>query len=112
MRTMNRLLVNSIRKAAALPVARAAALKVALLAGLLAFGGPTPAAAQQEAMRIAAVVNEDVISLFDVQSRIQLFLITSGIEDTIEIRQRLLPQVMNALIEEKLKLQEARREEI
>ncbi|MEQ8509234.1 MAG: peptidylprolyl isomerase [Rhodospirillaceae bacterium] len=109
---MNRLLVNSIRKAAALPVARAAALKVALLAGLLAFGGPTPAAAQQEAMRIAAVVNEDVISLFDVQSRIQLFLITSGIEDTIEIRQRLLPQVMNALIEEKLKLQEARREEI
>lgn len=112
MRTMNRLLVNSIRKAAALPVTRAAALKVALLAGLLAFGGPTPAAAQQEAMRIAAVVNEDVISLFDVQSRIQLFLITSGIEDTIEIRQRLLPQVMNALIEEKLKLQEARREEI
>ncbi|MEQ9109896.1 MAG: peptidylprolyl isomerase [Rhodospirillaceae bacterium] len=109
---MNRLLVNSIRKAAALPVTRAAALKVALLAGLLAFGGPTPAAAQQEAMRIAAVVNEDVISLFDVQSRIQLFLITSGIEDTIEIRQRLLPQVMNALIEEKLKLQEARREEI
>ncbi|MEQ8734405.1 MAG: peptidylprolyl isomerase [Rhodospirillaceae bacterium] len=109
---MNRLLVNSIRKAAALTVARAAALKVALLAGLLAFGGPTPVAAQQEAMRIAAVVNEDVISLFDVQSRIQLFLITSGIEDTIEIRQRLLPQVMNALIEEKLKLQEARREEI
>lgn len=112
MRNMNRLLVNSIRKAAALTVARAAALKVALLAGLLAFGGPTPVAAQQEAMRIAAVVNEDVISLFDVQSRIQLFLITSGIEDTIEIRQRLLPQVMNALIEEKLKLQEARREEI
>jgi peptidyl-prolyl cis-trans isomerase SurA len=73
---------------------------------------PRPAAAQQDSMRIAAVVNEDVISLFDVQSRIQLFLVTSGIEDTVDVRQRLLPQVMNALIEEKLKLQEARREEI
>ncbi len=104
MRNMNRRLVNSVLKVSA--------LKVALLAGFLAFGSPPPVAAQQEAMRIAAVVNEDVISLYDVQSRIQLFLITSGIEDTIDIRQRLLPQVMNALIEEKLKLQEARREEI
>ena len=74
--------------------------------------GPNPVRAQQDAMRIAAVVNEDVISLFDVQSRIQLFLVTAGIEDSIEVRQRLLPQVMNALIEEKLKVQEARREEI
>lgn len=84
----------------------------AILFGLLAFFAPHPTSAQQDAVRIAAVVNEDVISLFDVQSRIQLFLVTSGIEDTVEVRQRLLPQVMNALIEEKLKLQEARREEI
>lgn len=84
----------------------------AALVGILASVFSGPAAAQQDAVRIAAVVNEDVISLFDVQSRIQLFLVTSGIEDTIEVRQRLLPQVMNALIEEKLKLQEARKEEI
>ncbi|MBP02011.1 MAG: hypothetical protein CMM25_04250 [Rhodospirillaceae bacterium] len=73
---------------------------------------PQQITAQQNSVRIAAVVNEDIISLFDVQSRIQLFLATSGIEDTVEIRQRLLPQVMSALIEEKLKLQEARREEL
>lgn len=103
MRTMNRLLN-------ALPL-KAIALKIALLIGLATMA-PAPGVAQQDAMRIAAVVNEDVISLFDVQSRIQLFLITSGLEDSIEIRQRLLPQVMNALIEEKLKIQEARREEI
>ena len=99
---MNRLLFNSI-------------LKVTALMGvgcLLAITNPQPSIAQQDAVRIAAVVNEDVITLFDVQSRIQLFLITSGLEDTVEVRQRLLPQVMNALIEEKLKLQEARREEI
>ncbi|MBT5239966.1 MAG: peptidylprolyl isomerase [Rhodospirillaceae bacterium] len=99
---MNRLLFNSI-------------LKITALMGvgcLLAITNPQPSIAQQDAVRIAAVVNEDVITLFDVQSRIQLFLITSGLEDTVEVRQRLLPQVMNALIEEKLKLQEARREEI
>ena len=81
-----------------------------LLASMTAL--TSPARAQQDAVRIAAVVNEDVITLFDVQSRIQMFLVTSGIEDSIEVRQRLLPQVMNSLIEEKLKLQEARREEI
>ena len=82
------------------------------LMGLLLLAMPGPVQAQQDAMRIAAVVNEDAISLFDVQSRIQLFLLTAGIEDTIDVRQRLLPQVMNTLIEEKLKVQEARREEI
>lgn len=99
---MNRLLFNSILKITALLG----------MGGMLAITAAQPSVAQQDAVRIAAVVNEDVITLFDVQSRIQLFLITSGLEDTIEIRQRLLPQVMNALIEEKLKLQEARREEI
>lgn len=93
------------------PLIRSTLASVALI-GLLISIAPVPATAQQDAVRIAAVVNEDVISLFDVQSRIQLFLVTSGIEDSIEVRQRLLPQVMNALIEEKLKLQEARREEI
>ena len=83
-----------------------------LLLSLLVLAAPRPALAQQDAVRIAAVVNEDVISLFDVQSRIQLFLITAGIEDKVEVRQQLLPQVMNGLIEEKLKVQEARREEI
>ena len=85
----------------------------AITCAVLAWTGVAPPAqAQQDAMRIAAVVNEDVISIFDVQSRIQMFLVTSGIDDTVEVRQRPLPQVMNTLIEEKLKLQEARREEI
>ena len=78
----------------------------------LLFLSSFPSQSQQENIRIAAVVNEDIISLFDVQSRIKLYLTTSGIEDTIEIRQRLLPQVMNSLIDEKLKIQEAREKEI
>jgi peptidyl-prolyl cis-trans isomerase SurA len=99
---MNRLLFNSVFRIAGLTA----------LGFLFLVSTPQRCEAQQDAVRIAAVINEDVITLFDVQSRIQLFLITSGLKDTIEIRQRLLPQVMNALIEEKLKIQEARREEI
>ena len=67
--------------------------------------------AQQE-MRIAAVVNDDVISLYDIQSRVSLFLATSGLEDSQDLRRRLLPQVLQALIDERLKVQEARRLEI
>ncbi len=80
----------------------------------LVIGTTLPAAAQQNnpAMGIAAVVNEDVITVFDVQSRLALFLATSGIQNTPEVRQRLLPQVVDALVEERLKLQEARRLEI
>jgi peptidyl-prolyl cis-trans isomerase SurA len=59
-------------------------------------------------MAIAAVVNEDVITYYDLQSRIGLFIATSGIEASPEIQRRLVPQVIHALIDERLKLQEAK----
>jgi len=58
-------------------------------------------------MAIAAVVNEDIITMYDVQSRLDLLAATSGAEITPDIRQRLLPQIIDALIDERLKLQEA-----
>lgn len=68
-----------------------------------------PAAQGQSAMRIAAVVNDEVISVDDLVSRIALLLATSGIADTPESRQRVAGHVLRQLIEETLKLQEARR---
>jgi peptidyl-prolyl cis-trans isomerase SurA len=68
-----------------------------------------PANAQDGAMGIAAVVNEDIITVFDVQSRLGMFVATSGMENTPDIQRRILPQVIQSLIEERLKLQEARR---
>ena len=72
-------------------------------------GRPPQAAAPASAngMTIAAVVNEDIISVFDVQSRIDTVIATSGLENTADIRTRLLPQVVDILIDERLKLQEA-----
>ncbi len=73
---------------------------------------PAPAAQAQGGMAIAAVVNEDIITMFDVQSRTALFITTSGIEDSAEMRQRLTPQVIDVLIDDRLKLQEAAKQKI
>ncbi|MFQ5938477.1 MAG: peptidylprolyl isomerase [Alphaproteobacteria bacterium] len=63
----------------------------------------------QNVLGIAAVVNDDVISMYDLMARTRLAIVSSGLEDTPEIRRRLAPQVLRSLIDEKLQLQEAKR---
>lgn len=58
---------------------------------------------------IAVVVNEDAITQSDVEERMKLIMTSSRMPNTQEIRDRLRPQVLNALIEEQLKFQEAER---
>ena len=69
-------------------------------------GGSTPE------MRIAAVVNDDVISVFDLLSRVRMVLISSNLADTEETRQKLAGQVLKQLIDEKLQLQEAKKQNV
>ena len=76
-----------------------------LLASLLAAG---PSAAQS-VERIAAVVNDDVISQSDVSARLRLALLATGLEPSQENQQRLAPQVLRGLVDERLQLQEAGR---
>jgi peptidyl-prolyl cis-trans isomerase SurA len=59
--------------------------------------------------RIAAVVNEDAISVDDLEARLKLALISSQLPDNPEVRARLKPQVLRNLIEEQLEMQEAKR---
>jgi peptidyl-prolyl cis-trans isomerase SurA len=59
--------------------------------------------------RIAAVVNEDAISVEDLDARLKLALISSQLPDNPEVRARLKPQVLRNLIEEQLEVQEAKR---
>ena len=59
--------------------------------------------------RIAAVVNDDVISMGDLEARIRLVLVSSQLSDTPQVRQRVGPQVLRSLIDEKLEMQEAKR---
>src|SRR5438067_9829070 len=70
---------------------------------------PQPAA---PAPSIAAVVNDDLISFYDLAARARMVLISSNIPDTPENRQRIAPQVLRSLIDEKLQLQEAKRQNV
>lgn len=72
--------------------------------------GQPPSGAPE--LRIAAVVNDEVISVFDVVSRMRLLMISSNIPDTPENRQRIGPQVLRSLIDEKLELQEAKKQNV
>jgi len=83
----------------------AAILGAALVAGLAA---PLPAGAQ-EVQRIAAVVNDQVISVFDLAQRLDLVIRSSGLPDSPDQRRRMAPQVMRGLIDETLQMQEATR---
>jgi len=66
-------------------------------------------AAAQQATRIAAVVNDDIISVHDIQARVALAIASSSLEDRPEVRRQLTPDVLRTLIDEQLKKQEAKR---
>jgi len=78
---------------------------LSLLVVLLALQPVSPAVEQ----RIAAVVNDEVVSVRDLDDRLELVMATSGIPDSEQARSRLAPQVLRSLIEETLQLQEAGR---
>jgi len=71
-------------------------------------GGPQQSWAQN-GLGIAAVVNDDAISMLDLNARITMILEASKIPNTAESRTRVAHQVLRGLIDEKLKIQETRR---
>lgn len=64
------------------------------------------------AISIAAVVNDEVVTVREVQNRMALFMATARIDNTPEVQRRLIPQVVDSLIDERLKMQEARRQKV
>ncbi len=56
---------------------------------------------------IIAVVNDGLISKRDLEKRVKLVMGSSGLPNTDEVRQKLVQQVLQNLISEKLMLQEA-----
>ncbi|MEP5699983.1 MAG: SurA N-terminal domain-containing protein, partial [Sneathiella sp.] len=59
--------------------------------------------------KIVAVVNDEVISGYDLIQRISLTILMSGFPDSRKTRQQLVNPTLNRLVEERLKLQEAAR---
>lgn len=87
-------------------------LAAAVLACLSLLGDAVTGHAQSAAQRIAAVVNDDVITSQELSDRLALAVATSGLPDDQATRQRLAPQVLRGFIDEKLQLQEAARLEL
>lgn len=58
---------------------------------------------------IAAIVNDEVISTVDLENRIDLIIKTTGRPDSPDIRKGLRGKVLQLLIDETLKLQDAKR---
>ncbi len=71
-----------------------------------------PRATAQEVQRIAAIVNDEVVSVMDLVGRIKLVIFSTGLQDSAETRKRIGPQVLRTLIDERLRLQEAKRRNI
>ena len=61
----------------------------------------------QDIQAIAVIVNDEVISRYDVNQRVRLILVTSGIPSTEENIKRIEEQAIKALIDEKIQIQEA-----
>jgi peptidyl-prolyl cis-trans isomerase SurA len=65
-----------------------------------------------DSSRIAAVVNGDVISEADIGNRARLFAISTGLPLSQEVVDRLKPQILRQLVDERLRVQEAQRRKI
>ena len=66
----------------------------------------------QDIQAIAVIVNDEVISRYDVNQRVRLILVTSGIPATEENVKRIEEQAIKALIDEKIQIQEATKLEV
>ncbi len=66
-------------------------------------------AAAQDMLRAAAMINDEVISVLDLDMRLRIAIFASGQPDSEKLRKRMSPQVMRALIDERLQSQEAKR---
>lgn len=70
-----------------------------------------PAARNPLSESVAAVVNDDIISSYDLMQRMRLLMVTSGMQPTQENLPQLEQEAMRSLIDEHVQMQELRRVE-
>jgi peptidyl-prolyl cis-trans isomerase SurA len=97
------------------PLAATAPVVLASLIVLSTLGIPKAQAASSSkdagTMRAAAVVNDIVISSYDLDQRVKLMMVTSGAQGQ-DTAKRLRPQVLRQLVDELLQLQEAQKSKV
>lgn len=68
-----------------------------------------PGALKAAPYSIAAVVNDEVITRYDLDERVQFILMTTRLPDNEQVRQRIRPQVLRTMIDERLQHGEGRK---
>lgn len=66
----------------------------------------------QGVLRIAAVVNDRVVSVLDVIERMKFIMFSTGMRNTAENQRRLSQQTLRTLVDEEMQLQEAEKQNI
>lgn len=93
-----------------LSLAGMAARTVGGCAWILAASFIVDAAQAAESVdRIVAVVNDDAITMRELDERVRMALLMAHVQDNVEVRKRTLPQVLRKMIDERLTLQDAKR---
>lgn len=90
----------------------AAFCQLLLTVGLICSLSVQQTRAAGEVLGIAAIVNDAVISKYDLDQRVRLVVATSGLQPTRENIERIREQVLRSLVDEKLQMQEAERLEL
>ncbi|MGB1088471.1 MAG: peptidylprolyl isomerase [Alphaproteobacteria bacterium] len=85
------------------------------LIGIFALMLPASSAVraqEEDVQKIAAIVNDELISEYDVDQRLLLVFASSGRRPGAEILEQMRPEILGTLIDEKLQLQAAREFEL
>ncbi len=102
---MARVSMNGFRTLAAV------CLALGVLAGPAASQTPSAPARPGLSETVAAVVNDEIISTFDLAQRMRLLIATSGIQPTEQNLPQFQREALSGLIDERLQIQELRRVE-
>jgi peptidyl-prolyl cis-trans isomerase SurA len=74
-------------------------------------GTPAPAAKPAPTMNeaVAALINDEIISTYDLQQRVRLMVLTSGVTPTPDSLQQIAQEALRSLTDEHLEMQEMQR---
>ncbi len=95
-----------------IPAAFRTACRHGLVLALAAMAASPTAAPAQQTQRIAAVVNDEVISVRDLENATQLATVVARLPATAETVRRIRSQVLQSLINDTLYLQEAQQNSV
>ena len=89
-------------------------LTIMLLPAAAAAQRPTPQGAAANTApgpgsRVLARVNDDAITDFDLAQRVLFAIKTSGLQDSPDLRQRMAPQMLRQMIDERLQVLDAKK---